>query len=386
MSNAIPAYSPGIVSLSGFAYQIKIFLLLFSSLQGGMQIEFETLDDIAIQDIVHSDAQNDTCLKATTDSSYNATVYQVKQTAVSAAKSRNILYNWLLALNTNRNITEFVLYVEKGYSISTAAFSSGHEKEYSTVSSSNQATSALISQVKKLYHDDEMRFQHDYEFIVSHYRIVEVDSIDDAVAESLKTPLHLDAPTIGPVYAQQRVDELFTRVCARIMTSIGQRAPFISKREEFMQICDDICRDICPTHYAPDYSSFARLHGFSTVTPELQSSRAYQQLVYCQLDSPNIFRHLLWEQYYRNIRQHYLTDAQQNKIECIEDAAYENHANVVLELQEDGNDTPRRRLLKTKQQPISDLHNEHSRWGAYVFLTNDSVANQISWKDDADHE
>ena len=81
-----------------------------------------------------------------------------------------------------------------------------------------------------------------------------------------------------------------------------------------------------------------------------------------------------------------MTDAQQNKIECIEDAAYENHANVVLELQEDGNDTPRRRLLKTKQQPISELHNEHSRWGAYVFLTNDSVANQISWKDDADHE
>lgn len=385
MSDTIPTYSPGIVSLSGFAYQIKIFLLLFSSLPSGMQIEFETLDDIAIQDIVHSDAQIDSCLKATTDSSSNAIVYQVKQTAVSAAKSRNILYNWLLALNTNRNISEFVLYVEKGYSISTAAFSSGHAKEYSTIKSSNQAPTALISQVKKIYRD-ENRFQHDYEFIVSHYKIVEVESIDGAVAESLKTPLHLDAPTIGPVYAQQRVDELFTRVCARIMTSIGQRAPFISNREEFMQICDDICRDISPAHYAPDYSSFAKLHGFSTITPELQSSRAYQQLLHCKLDTPNIIHHLLWEQYYRNIRQHYLTDAQQNKIECIEDTAYENHVNVVLELQEDGNDTPRKRLLKTKQQPISELVNAHSRWGAYVFLTNDSVPNQISWKDDADYE
>ena len=53
-----------------------------------------------------------------------------------------------------------------------------------------------------------------------------------------------------------------------------------------------------------------------------------------------------------------------------------------MEQKENGNDTPRIRLVKTKQQEIDALADEHSRWGAYVFLTNDTGIRQISWKDD----
>lgn len=40
--------NPGIVSLGGYAYQIKIFISLLPSIQENDTIEFETLDDIAI--------------------------------------------------------------------------------------------------------------------------------------------------------------------------------------------------------------------------------------------------------------------------------------------------------------------------------------------------
>ena len=382
MCNANQSYDPGIVSLSGFAYQIKVFIFLFASLQKGEQIEFETLDDIAIQNIAKSDANNDLCVKTKTDNENTITVFQVKQTNVSAAKSRNVLYNWLLALNKNKKVSKFTLYVDDGYSVSDAAFTSGHAKEYATIIGSDKDLTALVTKVKSIYENNEERFKKDYDFVVENYSIKSIQNIDSELINVFSTALHFDANSIGPVYAKQRLEELFTRVCARIMTSVSQRQPFYSSREEMMQLCDEICRNICPSKYAPDYSSFERLHAFSTISADVQASRAYKQLQYCNLGTPDTMKHLLWQQYYQNIRHHYLSDAQQSTVDAIEGVASENHKDVVRELQEDGIDTPRRRLAKTKRQIISALNDEYSRWGAYVFLTNDVGENQISWKDD----
>lgn len=382
MGNANQSYDPGIVSLSGFAYQIKVFILLFASLQKGEQIEFETLDDIAIQSIAQNDANNDLCLKTKTDNENTITVFQVKQTNVSAAKSRNVLYNWLLALNKNRNVSKFTLYIDNSYTASDTAFISGYAKEYATIIGSDKEPAALVTKVKSIYADNEEQFKKDYDFVVGNYSIKPIQNIDSELINALSTALHFDANSIGPVYAKQRLEELFTRVCARIMTSVSQREPFYSSREEIMQICDEICRNICPNKYAPDYSSFERLHAFSTISADLQASRAYKQLQYCNLGTPDTMKHLLWQQYYKNIRHHYLSDAQQSTVDAIEGVASENHKDVVRELQEEGIDTPRRRLTKTKRQTISALNDEYSRWGAYVFLTNDTGEKQISWKDD----
>lgn len=382
MNNTASTYAPGIESLSGFAYQIKVFIYLFASLNQGEQIEFETIEDIAIQNIATSDAQEDYCVKTLARSSSDTSVFQVKKTNVSGPKSRNILYNWLLALNTNRDIKKFTLYAEEGYSISDIAFTNGNIKEYDIIIGSDKSSSALVSKVKEIYKNDADGFQSDYNFITSHYEINRIPSIDSKVKEAFSTALHLDAPDIGSVYAEQRIAELYTRVGARIMDSVGRHQPFISKREELMQICDEICRNICPAQYAPDYSSFARIQSTNVGDEKMQASREYQQLLHCNLGTSSILNHLLWELYYNTIRNHYLLDAKQNQVESIEDIAFENHSNVVMELQEDNRDTPNRRLIKTKAQPISALPEEHSRWGAYISLTNDSATKQISWKDD----
>ena len=36
----------GLNSLSGFSYQIKVFILKMTQLKGNQQVEFETLDDV----------------------------------------------------------------------------------------------------------------------------------------------------------------------------------------------------------------------------------------------------------------------------------------------------------------------------------------------------
>ena len=43
--------SSGINSLSGFSFQIKVFVYYMLMLEEGMQIEFETLEDVNIKNI-----------------------------------------------------------------------------------------------------------------------------------------------------------------------------------------------------------------------------------------------------------------------------------------------------------------------------------------------
>lgn len=388
MDNMLQSTSSGsgIISLSGFAYQIKIFIYLLAKLNENEQIEFETLDDVTIRNIAENDTQNDYCIKSQKDSSGNITVFQVKQTTVSKAKCRDILYNWLLALDKNREIKHFVLYVEKGYSVNLDPFSSGAAAEFATIIQADpkKKATSLISKVKSIYKDNEEQFSKDYEFICANYRVAEIEDIEKTLATEMNAALHLDANSIGPVYAQRRVEEVITKVCARIMTSVSQRKPFMTQRQEYMQICEEVCRNISPTQYSPDYASFERLYAFNEVSDDIAASREYKQLQYCNLPDTQVFNYLLNEQYYKQIRQHYLLDAQQSQIEAIEGVVYQNHAGVVAELELDNKDVPRRRFLHTIRQPISYLSNEQSRWGAYVFQTNESAVKQISWKDEED--
>lgn len=384
MSNIGQSYNPGLVSISGFAYQIKVFVLLLAALQRGEQIEFETLDDIAIQEIAHSDNVADSCTKRITDANNKATVFQVKQTNVTPAKSRSILYNWLIALNQNRSVSRFEVYVDKGYTVNNEAFCSGAEKEFAILIGSKKKSSALVSIVKSIYEHKKNEFIADYDFVVKEYSIKRIDNIDTELYNAYSDLLHLDAKDVGHIFAEKRLEELLTGVCARIFSQVSRRESYICCREEIMQMCDEICRRIYTGKYEPDYSSFERIHAFSEIDESVQKTRAYKQLQYCNLDSSSTMKHLLWQQYYIMIRNHYLLDAQQSTVDTIEDIAVENHKNVVIELQEEGKDIPRLRLVKTKEQTISNLIEEHSRWGAYVFLTNSTGDKSVSWKDDED--
>lgn len=119
MPDLVPVTSAGLSSLSGFAYQIKIFVLLLSRLELGQQVEFETLDDVAINTVPSNDKQEDMCIKREVDVNKKITVFQVKQTKVTETVGRRILYNWFLALHEEPRVSKFVLYVEQGYLVNS---------------------------------------------------------------------------------------------------------------------------------------------------------------------------------------------------------------------------------------------------------------------------
>lgn len=372
----------GLSSLSGFSYQIKVFILRLTQLQQGQRVEFETLDDVAVRSLSSKDSISDSCFKWKVDETSSIEVFQVKQTNVSESVRRQVLYNWLLAYNQKPDISKFTLYVAQGYSINEKAFTNDSEKEYQTIIESDKAVTALVSRVKQIYKDDLTKFKRDYQTICSKSTIERLGDIDELIAEQLITPFHATAADIGKTYFEKRIAELFTRICARIMDRAGQRSPYVCVHTEYMQLCEEICKDISPTQYTPDYEAFRQVFSQDDLTSEITNSREYRQLRYCKLSNSEILDHLSWEQYYQSIRQHYLADAKKEAISKTESIAHQNHKDVVYELQDENKDTPRLRLIKTKRCEISTLHDEFSRWGTYIFLTQNDLPNKISWKDE----
>ena len=372
----------GLSSLSGFSYQIKVFILRLTQLQQGQRVEFETLDDVAVRSLSSKDSISDSCFKWKVDETSSIEVFQVKQTNVSESVRRQVLYNWLLAYNQKPDISKFTLYVAQGYSINEKAFTNDSEKEYQTIIESDKAVTALVSRVKQIYKDDLTKFKRDYQTICSKSTIERLGDIDELIAEQLITPFHATAADIGKTYFEKRIAELFTRICARIMDCAGQRSPYVCGHAEYMELCEEICKDISPTQYTPDYEAFRQVFSQDDLTSEITNSREYRQLRYCKLSNSEILDHLSWEQYYQSIRQHYLADAKKDAISKTESIAHQNHKDVVYELQDENKDTPRLRLIKTKRCEISTLHDEFSRWGTYIFLTQNDLPNKISWKDE----
>lgn len=382
MERTISCNNAGLNSLAGYSYQIKVFIYLLTQIKNGQQVEFETLDDVAVTSIKAKDTIADSCLKYSVDADSSVQVFQVKQTNVTEAVGKKVLYNWLLALNRKPTISKFTLYIAQGYFFRANTFDGNAQREYDAIVNSKASTVALVSQVKEIYKDNYEQFVEDYNTICDKRSNVTMEDIDKAISAQLESVFHADAADVGEVFFNMRVGELFTRICARIMDTVSRRIPFICNRAEYMQLCEEIGRNISSTQYLPDYESFKQVHGQRTITAEILCSREYRQLQYCSLPNAEIVDHIRWEQYYQSIRQKFLSDAKRERIMTIENVAHQNHVDVVYELKEESRDTPLLRLIKTKRQNISALDNEYSKWGAYIFLTQENVDNQISWQDE----
>ena len=51
MDDMVSASSAGLNSLSGFSFQIKVFILMMTQLTEKQRVEFETLDDVVVKNL-----------------------------------------------------------------------------------------------------------------------------------------------------------------------------------------------------------------------------------------------------------------------------------------------------------------------------------------------
>lgn len=371
----------GINSLAGFAYQIKVFAYYIFDLKEGMQIEFETVDDVNIKNFNHTkiDSNSQNFVTKFKEKESNVAI-QVKRTDITNSVAQQVLLNWILLESSEKNISKYILFTEKSYGNKDILFSRNKEVFYQYIMDSNLKANATISKVKKLYKDKFEEFEKTYDRIQDNYSFCELDDIDLKIDEK---GTEIFRKAANEVVYYQRLHEFLQHITVQIIEFIENKKPYELTYTDFIKSVEDICCRLTETTTAPLYSEFKKMNTIDLADSKLAKSREYVQLLACELPKNLMEQHLLYGMYYQATSLKYMENNRVNRIIDIEETTFENYQNVKFALQKRKNDEPYNRLEETKKMPNSFSENQQIRYGSTIHLTKIDIGeHQISWEDE----
>ncbi|WP_456364943.1 hypothetical protein [Priestia aryabhattai] len=378
--------SSGINSLNGFSYQIKVFVYYMLTLNEGMQIEFETIEDVNIKKIKPNEIDNydDNFVNKIIGDNFN-TAIQVKRTNITESVVSQVLLNWILLESSNNVVTKFILFTDADYENVDIMFNKTAIERFNKITKSEKDSRATISKVKRMYKDKFEEFEKVYLSIKNKYEFVSLKDLDRKIADSCS--VHFRKGGVNEVIYYLRIKELLQHVTVRVMESINDKKPNICCYDEFITLIEDISNRITETITQPLYSDFKKLHTIDISNSEVANSREYKQLLACKLPSVLLKHHLGFGAYYESLRFMYMESNKVGKIQDIEETTYENFESAKFSLKMRNADQPYNRLEETKKLSNAHAENEQIRYGSSIYLTKDGIEDiQISWEDAKDEE
>lgn len=370
--------NPGITSLGGYAYQIKVFISLLPYIQENDIVEFETLDDIAISENNIDSKSEYLCTTQFKNNSYTA--IQVKKTKISKASLKKVWYNWLLAYNEHKTLDNFELRYDKSLNPSFDLYLLSSDELFQIISNSTAKKSSLEFKVKQIY-GEQSGLKLDYTYIKEHSTAIAIDNIDQQIYTDYKQIFHW-TNELKETY-QLRIEELCKTIQSLILTAIENQQHYICSYNDFYNIIEKITNRVTKDSYIPDYSLFS-----SKVNLTLENEKIikFKQLHACEITENSIRLYLTNQLYYNDYRYRSLSNLKADKIENTEITAYENFSNVVERLKHKNADNPFDRLDLTTSQSNVHAPDEQIRKGVCIHLTEDGIeaSKQISWSDKID--
>lgn len=143
----------GLYSLSGFAYQIKVFFYYVMLLKDEYSsIEFESLDDIAIKNIEKFDNYDTTFISKIENENTSYQIIQVKYTKITEKKTKDLMLRWMLALKNHYNIKKFMLFTDEKYSNENFINEISAKELYRyAINSKKEKSNSIKSKIKTLF-------------------------------------------------------------------------------------------------------------------------------------------------------------------------------------------------------------------------------------------
>lgn len=379
----------GILSLAGFAYQIKVFVYYVSKLEENYTIGFEIYDDVSVLNL---DAETKEVEKHLQE--YNELLktpsgikaLQIKHTKLYEKDYENVLFNWIILCASNINIDEFILIADKSYGNTGNVFPADLKLFYDKIVSAEKNSSALISQVKKIINTDYERLRIICETINSKYKFFEIDDIDDLVFNAYKSIFNHGG--IKDVVYTLRIQELSSKLEHEILESVYKGRGYTCEYKTFKSIVEDINLHIRDDLYLPSYSDFKKNSSININSISILKSRQYIQLTKCKISESVIKEQLIFEEYYNNYKFRCLENIRLNIIDDLENTTHYNFETTKNFLQRCGSDSPYLRLYHTQKEANSYAPNEQIRNGSAIHLTKQDTDPSllISWEDELDDE
>lgn len=375
--------NPGIFSLAGYTYQIRVFIDLLSTISENEQIGFEIIDDISLTKSNFSsiDANNSEAISTVVSNANSHKVVQVKKTQINTNCIDKIWYNWLIELKKYNNITDFILYYDAALNTDLKLNCKSARDLYNQINKSGEKKKqSLVAQNRIIYStfDD---FEKNYNYIKSRIRVVPINSIDNEITQHYKSILHWSLDH-NEMY-KLRIDAFCQIIQNNILNNSLNNMSYLCSFEERNQIINDIVRDINSEEFRVDYSIFKNQNTINLDNDDVLSSREYTQLKLCSLSSNTIKNLLMNQVYYEDYSYKMLCLLHSKTIANIENTANENFNEIKDYLIANSQDTPSNRLHNTIAKANSYAENEQIRKGACIHLTGKNIDSelQISWSD-----
>ncbi|MGI2329154.1 hypothetical protein [Planococcus sp. YIM B11945] len=383
----IPIDESGIRSLSGFAYQIRVFVYYMSKMKTGGQVEFETLEDIVFKDKIDSsflDSKSELFNSFYQDKVECYHAIQVKRTTVSNATRNKILFNWiLLEYSAVRNIEKFILFTDDKYKNSNTLFDISCQELFDLVVKSSKKSSALISKVKLQFENKYEEFERIFNKIYSKHEFISEKSLNEKIINGFDVIFRKEG--VSDLIYQLRVKELIQYIQGEIMSAIYAGNSYSIKHKQMVQKIEEIGERISEKVFEPDYTAFRKTRQLDLKDSLILNSREYLQLEKCNLNQKRMEEHLIYQQYYENIKDRFLEDNKLNQVNNIERTTYDNFCSVKEELEVEQKDFPIKRLSETKKMNNAYVQVDQTRFGSCIYLTRDDtdIDLKISWEDES---
>lgn len=374
--------SSGINSLSGFSFQIRVFVYYILMLEEGIQIEFETIDDVNIKKIKANEIDNydENFINKIIGNDSNIAI-QVKRTSITDSVALKVLLNWILLESSENTVTKYILFTDDQYKNTDILFSKSAKEQFKLIKESTKGSRAIISKVKSIYKDNFEEFEKIYTSIKDKYEFVSLENIDQKIVDG--GAVIFRKAGVNEVVYYLRIKELLQHVTVQVMESINDKKPYIFCYDDFMALVEDISCRMTEQITQPLYADFKKLHPIDFSDLMIAASREYKQLLTCKLPQVLLKQHLGFGAYYENLRYMYMETNKLGKIQNIEETTYENFENAKFNLKINGKDEPYHRLEETKKLGNAHADNEQIRYGSGIYLTKDAIEDiQISWEDE----
>ncbi|WP_430596238.1 hypothetical protein [Streptococcus gallolyticus] len=359
--------NPGIVALSGFAFQIKGFIYYLSQLKDNESVNYEILEDVSVTPSNISDI--DTMIHV-----YNVRAIQVKKSNLTKDSMGKILKNWLI-LEYTESVSEYCLFLD-GTMPCELFDQSVIDKVFKDIENGSEKRNDSLDNQLHQKINSKVEFEQQIRQLERKYKL-EQKNIDDKLINAYSD---IFSRVYSETLFENRLLELHSRIASKILEKADIRKSFSMNYIEFMGLIESIRENFKSDLSIPDYVSFKNI---ITIPDRLKETRQFQQLKECSFSDDKIERQLIFYLYFDNFRLNNLENCSYNSIEGILETTFENFQDVKEVLIDEDNDTPKMRLIKTQEKPNSYAVNEQIKKGSSIYLTkSDAGKRQISWKDD----
>lgn len=376
--------SSGIFSLSGFAYQIRVLAYYSSRLSPNEQIEFETIDDVAVNrnDVHLSLDKNSTSFSNLVGHGSIYDSIQVKRTGITSSVKMKILHNWIITeIRYGSKIEKYILITESDNITDLELFSIPTQKMYDQIIQSDKNANALITKLKKRIENDFEKFEKMYSSVKRKYVNQQMQNIDELISSSFKSIFRSSA--INESTYKLRVREYVNQITYEIIDAIFGKKPYLLSYSDFEKIVEKICSTIQDGKSEIDYSVFKKVNRQSLIDTSIANTREYRQLAACGLSEKSIETYLMQNEYYKASRLSFMSTSRSDCVRNIEETAFENFEIIKDDLQIKKLDSPYNRMSGTTNKENLYTNNNQIRIGSCIYLTNESTPLDylISWDD-----